>query len=81
VPVLVFAGAVDPQDPISNLPALKRNFPDSKAIVLPHVGHSFGLGGCVDEIVDNFVSRATTKGLLTNQCYGYIPTPSFPLTG
>ena len=81
VPVLVFAGGADPQDPIGNLPDLKRNFPDSRAVVLPHIGHSFGIGGCVDLIMTNFVSRATTKGLLTTQCNSQIVVPPFALGG
>jgi hypothetical protein len=37
-------GGTDPQDPISNLPDLKRNFSDSRAVTLPYIGHDFGLG-------------------------------------
>jgi pimeloyl-ACP methyl ester carboxylesterase len=80
VPVLVFSGGADPQDPIGNLPDLKRNFPDSRAVILPHIGHSFGLGGCVDEIMTNFVSRKTTKGLISTQCNSQIVVPPFVLT-
>jgi pimeloyl-ACP methyl ester carboxylesterase len=79
-PVLVFAGGADPQDPISNLPNLQRNFPDSRAVILPHIGHNFGLGGCVDSIMTNFVARNTTKGLLTTQCDSQIVVPPFKLT-
>ncbi|MES1248642.1 MAG: alpha/beta fold hydrolase [Actinomycetota bacterium] len=81
VPLLVFAGGTDPQDPISNLPELTRNFRDSRAVVLPYIGHSFGIGGCVDEIMTNFVARATTKKLVSDQCNAYLRTPSFPVTG
>jgi pimeloyl-ACP methyl ester carboxylesterase len=80
VPVLVFSGGADPQDPISNLANLKRNFPDSRAVILPHIGHSFGLGGCVDLIMGNFVARNTTRGLVTNQCDSQIVVPPFKLT-
>jgi pimeloyl-ACP methyl ester carboxylesterase len=77
VPVLAFAGGADPQDPITNLPDLRRNFPDSRAVILPHIGHNFGLGGCVDEILTDFVDRATTKGLVTTQCDSAIVVPPF----
>ena len=80
VPVLVFAGGADPQDPISNLPDLQRNFADSRAVILPHIGHNFGLGGCVDSIITNFVTRRTTKGLITRQCDSQIVVPPFQLT-
>ena len=79
MPVLAFAGGADPQDPIANLSGLERTFPDSRIVVLPHVGHEFGLGGCVDQIVTNFVARATTRGLGTAQCSGQIPAADFPL--
>lgn len=80
VPVLAFAGGADPQDPITNLPDLKPNFTDSRAVILPHIGHNFGLGGCVDQIMTNFVARATTNGLITTQCNNVIVVPPFKLT-
>jgi pimeloyl-ACP methyl ester carboxylesterase len=80
VPVLVFSGGADPQDPISNLPNLQRNFPDSRAVILPHIGHGFGLGGCVDAIITNFVARDTTRGLVTTQCDSQIVVPPFKLS-
>lgn len=81
VPVLVVSGGADPQDPITNMPDLKRSFPDSRAAILPHIGHSFGLGGCVDEILTNFVKRDTTRGLITSQCDSQIVVPPFTLAG
>ncbi len=80
VPVLVFEGGADPQDPITNLPDLKRNFPDSRAVILPHIGHAFGIGGCVDEIMTNFVAHDTTEGLPTTQCNSHIVVPPFQLS-
>ena len=80
VPVLAIAGGADPQDPITNLPDLKRNFPDSRSVILPHIGHAFGIGGCVDEIMTNLVAHGTTKGLVTTQCNGQIVVPPFQLS-
>jgi pimeloyl-ACP methyl ester carboxylesterase len=80
-PVLAIQGGADPQDPISNLPNLRRNFPDSRTVILPHIGHDFGIGGCIDEILTNFVARDTTKGLVTTQCNSHILVPPFQLTG
>jgi pimeloyl-ACP methyl ester carboxylesterase len=79
VPVLAFAGGADPQDPITNLPNLKQHFPDSRAVILPHVGHDFYIGGCVGLITMDFVDRATTKGLDTS-CTGAMFVPPFELT-
>jgi len=81
VPVLAFVGGADPQDPLANLGDLRRTFPDSRAVVLPHIGHSFGIGGCVDEIMTHFVERATTRGLITTQCNSQIAVPAFQLSG
>ncbi len=77
-PVLAIAGGADPQDPISNLPTLRRSFPDSRAIVVPHFGHSFSSAGCLDGIVADFISRGTTKGLRTG-CVGALIPPPFEL--
>jgi pimeloyl-ACP methyl ester carboxylesterase len=81
VPVLALVGGADPQDPIANLPDLRRNFPDSRAVILPHVSHSFGLGGCVDQLLTNFLARASTRGLITTLCDSSIVVPPFRLTG
>jgi pimeloyl-ACP methyl ester carboxylesterase len=80
VPVLVFAGGADPQEPITNLPGLKRHFPDSRAVILPYTGHHFSIGGCVGLITAEFVERGTTKGLDTS-CTGTMVAPAFDLPG
>ena len=80
VPVLAFVGGADPQDPITNLPNLKRQFPDSRAVILPHTGHRFYIGSCVDQMMADFVAHGTTKGLHTTSCDGLVVVPPFPLT-
>ncbi len=80
VPVLALVGGADPQDPISNLSGLKQHFPDSRTVVFPRVGHSFGIGGCVDQIMEEFVEHRTTKGLDTTLCDGAVVVPPFDLT-
>ena len=80
VPVLAFVGGADPQDPITNLPNLKRQFPDSRAVILPHTGHRFYIGSCVDQMMADFVAHGTTKGLDTTSCDGLVVVPPFPLT-
>ena len=79
VPVLAFVGGADPQDPITNLSGLKQHFPDSRTVIFAHVGHSFGIGGCVDQIMADFVNRDTTKGLNTTLCDGAVVVPPFAL--
>jgi pimeloyl-ACP methyl ester carboxylesterase len=77
VPVLAFAGGADPQDPVANLSDLKRHFQDSRIVVFPHIGHHFNVGGCVDQIVVDFVERGTTKGLDTTGCDDAVVVPPF----
>ena len=79
VPVLALVGGADPQDPVMNLSNLKQHFPDSRTIVFPHVGHSFGIGGCLYPILTDFVDRGTTKGLDTTRCDGAVVVPPFAL--
>jgi pimeloyl-ACP methyl ester carboxylesterase len=79
LPVLALVGGADPQDPIGNLSNLKQHFPDSRTIVFPHVGHSFGIGGCLYPILLDFVDRATTKGLDTSRCDGAVLVPPFSM--
>jgi pimeloyl-ACP methyl ester carboxylesterase len=79
VPVLALVGGADPQDPVTNLSDLKQHFPDSRTVIFPHVGHSFGIGGCVDQIMADLVARGTTKGLNTTLCDGAVVVPPFAL--
>jgi pimeloyl-ACP methyl ester carboxylesterase len=81
VPVLAFVGGADPQDPATNLGDLKRHFPDSRTVILPHIGHEFGIGGCVDQMMSDLVARRTSKGIDTTACAGAILVPAFKLTG
>ena len=79
-PVLALVGGADPQDPVTNLSDLKRHFPDSRTVVLPHLGHDFSFGGACDEMLADFVDRGTTKGLDTSSCVATVVVPPFPLT-
>jgi hypothetical protein len=81
VPALAFAGGADPQDPVTNLSALKQHFPDSRTVTFPHLGHQWsGVGACFDQIVTDFVERGTTEGLDTTPCDGAVVVPPFELT-
>jgi pimeloyl-ACP methyl ester carboxylesterase len=80
VPVLALVGGADPQDPVENLSDLKRHFPDSRTMIFPHVGHSFGLGGCLYLTLADFVDRGTTKGLDTTLCDGAVVVPPFEVS-
>ena len=77
--MLALVGGADPQDPVTNLADLKQHFPDSRTVIFPHVGHQFGIGGCLDPILADFVERATTEGLDTTPCDGAVVVPLFEL--
>ena len=79
MPVLALLGGADPQDPVTNLSDLKQHFPDSRTIIFPHVGHQFGIGGCLDPVLADFVERATTDALDTTPCDSAVVMPSFEL--
>ena len=81
MPVLALVGGADPQDPLTNLSDLKRHFPDSRAVVLPHQGHDFSWDGACDAVLANFVELGTTKGLDTTPCIDEVVVPPFELTG
>ena len=75
VPVIAFTGGADPQKPGKNLSDLKQHLPDGRIVVFPHLGHDFNIGGCLGQIITDFVDRGTTTGLDTTRCSGQ---PSFP---
>jgi pimeloyl-ACP methyl ester carboxylesterase len=79
VPVLALVGGADPQDPVANLADLKQHFPDSRTVIFPHIAHQFGVGGCVDTMMADFVERRTTVGLDTTRCDGAVMVPPFEL--
>ena len=66
-----------PAGPIENLANLKQHFPDSRTIIFPHIGHHFGIGGCLYQVLADFVDRGTTKGLDTTGCDGAVFVPTF----
>jgi pimeloyl-ACP methyl ester carboxylesterase len=80
VPVVALVGGADPQDPVANLGDLKRHFPDSRTVVLPHLGHELSWDGACDAMLADFVTRGTTNGLDTTPCVGEVVVPPFELT-
>jgi pimeloyl-ACP methyl ester carboxylesterase len=79
VPVLALVGGADPQDPITNLDDLKQYFPDSRIVVLPHLGHDFSFGSACDAMLAEFVDRGTSRGLDTTPCVGEVVVPPLEL--
>jgi hypothetical protein len=79
VPVVALVGGADPQDPVTNLDDLKQHFPDSRIVVLPHLGHDFSFGSACDEMLAEFVDRDTTNGLDTRGCISSVAVAPFEL--
>ena len=75
VPLLVLAGGADPQDPIGNLPGLRRAFPNSRVVLVPGQGHAIGQLGCLGELVGRFVDRGTARGLDTRCAFRTLVPP------
>jgi len=63
VPLLALVGGADPQDPIGNLAGLGAAMPNSRAIVVPGLGHAIGQYGCLPNLVAQFIERASAKRL------------------
>ena len=78
VPLLVLAGGADPQDPLGNLPDLKDAFPNSRAVVVPAMGHWVGRYGCVGEVVSRFVVAGNANAVDTS-CVARVRPPRFAL--
>lgn len=77
-PLLLLAGAADPQDPIANMPHLAQTFPNRRAIVVPGYGHTVAQFGCLGRLVSSFVISGSAKQLDT-RCVGAIRPPAFAL--
>jgi pimeloyl-ACP methyl ester carboxylesterase len=80
VPLLALVGGADPQDPLENLSDVERHFPDSRTVVLPHLGHNVTWGRACDAMLAEFTERGTTKGLNTSACVHEVAVPTFELS-
>jgi pimeloyl-ACP methyl ester carboxylesterase len=75
VPLLALVGGADPQDPIGNLAGLGAALPNSRAIVVPGLGHAIGQYGCLPSLVAQFVDRANARRLDARCTRTIKPTP------
>jgi pimeloyl-ACP methyl ester carboxylesterase len=75
VPVLVLAGAADPQDPAANMKGWRRVFPDGRLVVVPGAAHGAVAAGCLPLVAADFVVRATTRRLDTTCAEAVKPPP------
>jgi pimeloyl-ACP methyl ester carboxylesterase len=81
VPVLILTGQWDPVTPPLYGDTAAKNLSHSLHVIVPHAGHGFGgLNGtnCIDNLINSFIERGTTKGLDTG-CVASITRKGFVL--
>nr|MBA3805465.1 alpha/beta hydrolase [Acidobacteriota bacterium] len=77
---LLISGFLDPATPPSGAAAVARYLPNSLHVVIPKGSHSYtGLSPCVDNLMAQFVSRGSARGLDTS-CINQIRRPPFVVT-
>ena len=79
VPVLMLAGADDPQDPASSLGDWRAVFPNGRLLVVPGGAHGVIADGCVPLVVAQFVADGSARGLDTT-CVGRFKPPPFAIS-
>jgi pimeloyl-ACP methyl ester carboxylesterase len=81
VPALILTGQWDPVTPPVYGDTVAKYLSHSLHVVVPHGGHGFnGLNGidCINNLMDSFIERGTTKGLDTS-CVNSISRRGFAL--
>ena len=68
MPVLLLAGAADPQDPAGNLRGWRATFPDGRLITVPGLAHGVIAYGCLRLVVARFVAAGSARGLDAELC-------------
>jgi pimeloyl-ACP methyl ester carboxylesterase len=79
IPVLLLAGADDPQDPASNLHGWRSVFPNGRLLVVPGGTHGVIADGCMPLVVAQFVADGSARGLDTT-CVGRFKPPPFAIS-
>jgi pimeloyl-ACP methyl ester carboxylesterase len=75
VPVLLVTGALDPVTPPAFAEAVARSLPNATIVIVPEMAHA-GAGGCVEEVVAQFVVRGAMQGV-DSSCVREIKAPPF----
>jgi pimeloyl-ACP methyl ester carboxylesterase len=79
IPALILSGFLDPATPPSWAENVARQLPESRHIVIRNASHSYtGLSPCVDNIMSEFISAGSAKGLDVS-CVDRIRRPPFEL--
>jgi pimeloyl-ACP methyl ester carboxylesterase len=78
-PVLLLAGAADPQDPPANLAGWRTTFPNGRLVTAGGLAHGVIAYGCLRLLVARFVGGGTARGLDAT-CARRVPLPRFELS-
>jgi pimeloyl-ACP methyl ester carboxylesterase len=76
VPVLLFNGEADPQNPPENVAGAKQRYPNSLSLVAPGQAHGFTGIPCRASILADFIARGSVEGLST-ECLEEVALPPF----
>ena len=77
VPVLLLSGSDDPITPPAYADQARRGLTDSLHIVLKDFGHGQLAAPCMDRVMEQFINRASVKGLDTSCTRNDQPMPFF----
>lgn len=76
-PVLLISGSADPITPPANAAHAAKTLSDSLQIVVQGQGHNNGYRGCIPDLINRFITRATPKDLDTSCVDRIKPAPFF----
>lgn len=76
VPMLLFSGDADPQDPPENVARARQRYPQSLTLVAPGQSHSYTGVSCRGAIISDFIERGSVDGLMT-ECLDRVALPPF----
>jgi pimeloyl-ACP methyl ester carboxylesterase len=79
VPVLIVAGAADPQDPAANMRGWRRSFPNGRLVIVPGAAHGAIAVGCMPLVAARFVARASVDGIAAGCARAVAPPPFAPV--
>lgn len=76
IPVLLFTGEVDPQNPPENVAGYQNIWPNSLDVIQPGMSHEYPFDACVNNIMAAFVETASLENLPLACVANYKP-PAF----
>ena len=75
IPALILSGDLDPVTPPRWGDAMARAFRSSLHVVAPGAGHNVSFGGCIPDLIADFVERGAVEGLDARCASGILRPP------